>query len=195
MASNVPFTLREDFTYLQLETFGELMISLPNICRRKGAEDVSSAEIINSIARLAIDFEAEWSKMSAEDHDAAGEDWLEEIDKLANWIIKHLYDVLHNELEYGMYRAKKTIWGYSTRLNDHDLDPTVTWVSESRDEATSAMFEKAQFEIMRNVRITSTRLEFVGKSVENNGLPAIRVIVGGTENGLQYKLVSKLEDM
>lgn len=102
--------LNKNYTYMELETLGELLISLPGICQMEGADDVSSSEIIGELTRVACDFEEEWNKLSFDEHDELGEDWRTEIDKLADWIKEHLYDVLHNQLEYGGYQAKKAVY-------------------------------------------------------------------------------------
>lgn len=185
-----------NFNYRQLETFGELMIDLPNICSEPWAEDMSSTDIVYQLSRVACEFEAEWSKMTDAEHEDAGEDWIDEIGKLAAWVKDHLYDVLHNELEYGMYRAKKRVWGFSVRpiFKCNELnDPTdVVWVSGNKDEAIDAMFEHTKDDITRNVYSEATRFQFWGKAVENNGLPMIRTMIGVSET--EYKLVSTFKD-
>ena len=180
-----------NFSYLELETFGEMMMDLPNICSEPSAEDMSSADIIRQLARVACEFEKEWLKMTDSEHEEAGEDWLDEVAKLAKWVKEHLYDVLHNEIEYGMYRAKKRVWGYTETYRNRCLKEKL--VSGLRNDAVRAMLDDAMDQLDTNLYGRETDLEFHGKSGDGDPTPTIRVRIGF--NVFEYKLISKFEEM
>ena len=72
------------YSYGEMETFGQLLISLPGICQWEDVGDVSSTEVIQRLIDIAVDFTKEWDKVSYEEHDVLGEDYIEEVDRLAD---------------------------------------------------------------------------------------------------------------
>lgn len=180
-----------NFSYRELETFGEMMMDLPNVCSEPVAEDMPSTDIIYQLARVACEFEEEWLKMTDSEHEEAGEDWLDEVAKLAKWVKEHLYDVLHNELEYGLYRAKKRVWGYTETYMDRCIKEKL--ISGVKNNAVKAMLDDAMDQLDTNRYGRETDLEFHGKSGDGEPIPTIRVRIG--YDVFTYKLISCFKEV
>lgn len=69
-----------------------------------------SVAFSNTMIRLAEQFEDEWRQLTPEEHDEVGDDYIEEVEKLAAWIEDHIDDVANNLLEYGGYQAGRLEW-------------------------------------------------------------------------------------
>jgi len=181
------------FNYKELETFGQLMISMSGVCSRDEALDMSSCDVIREIARLAVDFEAEWSRISDDDHEELKEDWLEEVDKLGDWAMAHLYDVLHNCLEYGGYRARRRVWGVVAKG-----EPPCNWWA-SFDNAVSDMLCQANKFACDKCKERVGHADYsVSLSVIGGGAKAIVTFYTNhpfDDEDYEFKVISKLEEL
>lgn len=173
------------YSYGEMETLGQLLIGLPGICQWKDIGDLSSAEIIQRLIEIAVDFTKEWDKVSCEEHDVLGEDYIEEVDKLADWIEKHAFDVFHNSLEYGGYKARVQLF---TIVSDHDPREIDQYGDdefyESRIDATKAMLEMVAESAVEDYK---TSIQYIGENVANSLLPTCRAYVNGVTT--YYKIV------
>lgn len=173
------------YSYPETETFGQLLISLPGICQWNDIGDVSSTEVIQRLIDIAVDFTKEWDKVSYEEHDILGEDYIEEIDKLADWIKKHAYDVFNNSLEYGGYKAKVQLF---TVVSDHDPREIDRYGDdefyESKSDAIKAMLDMAAEHVAED---NKSSIQYVGDDAANNLLPTCRAYANGVTT--YYKIV------
>lgn len=174
------------YSYGEMETFGQLLIGLPGICHIKDICGLSSAEVIQRLIDIAVDFTKEWDKVSNEEHDVLGEDYLEEVNKLADWIKKHAYDVFNNSLEYGGYRARVQLYAI---VEDCDTRPIDRYEDEefyeSKSDAIKAMLEMAA---ERVAECSKSSIQYVGDDAANNLLPACRVYANEVTTSC-YKIV------
>jgi len=187
---NKSVSQRNDFSYREVETFGQMMLSLPNICNDQAAMDMSTPEVVHQLVRVASEFDAEWVKLTDEEHDELHEDWLEEVDKLARWVKDHLYDVLHNELEYGMYRARRRVWGYS--IYQTGCGTSEIWVSADRNDALSLMLGEATYKVGVKMSSAPIHFEYWDKTCDSDALPSATVRIG--DQRVEYRLISKLKE-
>lgn len=174
--------MKREYTYgeveTSVETFGQLLIGLPGVCRTKEAEDMSSSEIIRELFRLACDFDEEWQKLTPEEHEEGGEDYIEEVDKLADWAAGHLYDVLHNRLEYP-YRAMATkyVVGFDPEVpgKRSSVEFSSSKKFDSKCEAAHDMISKAT-SMMSS--ICDGTMAYLAHDPANDGLPSCTVTGG-----------------
>lgn len=184
-----PVSLRNDFSYREIETFGQMMLWLPNICNDQAAMDMSTSDVVHQLVRVASEFEAEWVKLTDEEHEQLREDWLVEVEKLARWVKDHLYDVLHNELEYGMYRAKKRTWGYS--ICRDGCQTNEIWVSSDKNDALSIMLGEAAYKAGAKMSSAPVHLEYWDLSCDSSNLPRATLMIGTQR--FEYRLMNRWE--
>lgn len=187
--SDKPVSLRDDFSYREIETFGQMMLWLPNIADDPAAMDMSTADVVHQLVRVASEFEAEWVKLTDEEHEQLREDWLDEVAKLAKWVKEHLYDVLHNELEYGMYRAKKRTWGYSICQDGNQTNEI--WVSADKNDALSTMLGEVAYKVGARMSSAPVHLEYWDVSCDSNDFPKATLTIGS--QCFEYRLMNRWE--
>lgn len=182
--------MKREYTYGEVETFGQLMIGLPGVCSTKEAEGMSSAEVIRELFRLACDFDEEWQKLTPEEHEKGGEDYIEEVGKLADWAAGHLYDVLHNRLEYP-YRAMVTkyVVGFDTSVPGRHsaVVHNENKKHDSKCEAAHAMIAMAT-SLMSS--ICDGTMVYLAYDHENDRLPSC-TITGGVNAKYVVKAVKE----
>ena len=103
----------------------QLMLSLNGTDMSKvyDASGSDSQVMSNELVRLASEFADEWAKVPNSVHDELGEDYIEEIDNLSDWVVAHAKDVMENELEYGGYSAGRVGWAVvSEDVEDREGD-------------------------------------------------------------------------
>ena len=170
--------MKREYTYGEVETFGQLMIGLPGVCSTKEAEGMSSAEVIRELFRLACDFDEEWQKLTPEEHEKGGEDYIEEVDKLADWAAGHLYDVLHNRLEYP-YRAMVTKYVVAF---DAEVPGRHSSVLFNDSRKFDAEYDAARVMISRAASLMSSvcdgTVAYLAHDPANDGLPSCAVAGG-----------------
>lgn len=93
----------------------QLMFALEDMWRDRlyDAAESNSHVLYVHISRLTDAFADEWAKVSEDVHEELGEDYVEEIEKLADWVANHADDIMNNDLEYGLYQAanpKYVMW-------------------------------------------------------------------------------------
>ena len=172
------------YSYPEMETFGQLLISLPGICQWEDIGNISSAEVIQRLIEIAVDFTKEWDKVSYEEHDVLGEDYIEEIKKLVDWIKKHSFDVFNNNLEYGGYRARVQLF---TVVSDHDPRELDRYEDsefyENKSDAVKAMLEMAADRVAYD---NKSSIQYSGEDADNSMLPTCHVYAN---KGAHYKIV------
>ena len=181
---------KKEYTYSEVETFGQLMIGLPGVCRAEEADGMSSSEIIQEIFRVACDFDEEWRKLTPEEHEDGGEDYIVEVDKLADWIAHHLYDVLHNRLEYPyMAMVTKYVVGFDPEVpgKRSSVEFSSSKKFDSRCEAAHDMIAKAT-SLMSSV--CDGTMVYLAQDHENGGLPSC-TITGGVNAKYVVKAVKE----
>lgn len=91
----------------RMHALAQLMLSLngSGVQELYDASGSDSQVFANEVTRLASDFADEWAKVPGDVHDELGEDYVEEIDLMADWMRAHAADIMENSLEYGLYRA------------------------------------------------------------------------------------------
>ena len=104
--------LNETIVQLMLSLNGERTDRLYDLCKD------GYTEFTNIVVGFAKQFEEAWDQMSPDEHDEAGHDYIEEIDKLAVWIGNHAEDVVKNALEYPFYPVGKIEWSVVKTLYD-----------------------------------------------------------------------------
>lgn len=184
-----PVSLRNDFSYREVETFGQMMLFLPNIADDSAAMDMSTPDVVHQLVRVASEFDSEWVKLTDEEHEQLREDWLVEVEKLARWVKNHLYDVLHNELEYGMYRSKKRTWGYSVYQDGEQTNEI--WVSPDKNDALSIMFGEVAYKVGVKMSSAPVHLEYWDVPYDSNNLPKAKLTIG--DQCFEYRLMNRWE--
>ena len=132
------------YSYSELETFGLLLLGLPNIFSDNRLDNLSAAEIIHVLVDCAEDFAREWNKLTLEEHGELGEDFIDEVCKFAKWIKGHVCDVFHNHVEYGGYRARRARYrlvydGSDGEMKDSQTDCCLD-TFDTEGEAVKRMF-------------------------------------------------------
>lgn len=91
----------------RMYALAQLMLSLngDGVQELYNASGPDSQVFANEVTRLASDFADEWAKVPNDVHDELGEDYVEEMDAMADWMKAHAADIMENSLEYGLYRA------------------------------------------------------------------------------------------
>lgn len=181
------------YSYPETETFGHLLISLPGICQWNDIGDVSSTEVIQRLIDIAVDFTREWDKVSYEEHDVLGEDYIEEIDKLADWIKRHAYDVFNNSLEYSDYKAKKRMYAIQTDFGREPGEKDRYYLQEGRydsiADAVKAMLTLATSVVMGDGK--NNTMDYHASDSSNQGLPICELTVG--KHAFRYNVVTTTE--
>lgn len=104
--------LNETIAQLMFSLNGERNDRLYNLCVG------GSPEFANIVIDFAKQFEEAWASMSPHEHEEAGHDYIEEIDKLAEWIGDHAEDIVKNNLEYPSYPCEKAEWAVVKTVYD-----------------------------------------------------------------------------
>lgn len=91
----------------RMYALAQLMLSLngDGVQELYDASGPDSQVFANEVTRLASDFADEWAKVPDDVHEELDEDYVEEMDALADWMRAHAADIMENSLEYGLYRA------------------------------------------------------------------------------------------
>lgn len=184
------------YSYPEMETFGQLLISLPGICQWDELDDlggITSTEVIQRLIDIAVDFTKEWEKVSYEEHDVLGEDYIEEVDKLADWVRKHASDVFNNNLEYGGYRAKKQMYAIQTDFGCEPGEKNLYYLQDGRydsvADAVKAMLTLTTSVVMGDGK--NNTMTYHASDSSNQGLPTCELAVG--KHTFRYNVVTTTE--
>lgn len=133
---------------LTLSLNGKGINTLYNACGDSG-------EFAATLTDLAEHFDAAWDRLSPDEHEEAGHDYIEEIDTYADWIVKHARDIVDNSIEYPYFPGKaewsilKTVCGPDGRQVSSERIPVPGCAS--RKDAEDGLREIAVKEISKFV--------------------------------------------
>lgn len=186
---------KEKYDYSTIETFGQLMLSLPDdyLGNEELTGDVPSDELLAELFRVAKDFEDEWRKVDEGDHEDVGDDYFDEVQKLADWVKEHLYDVLHNNLEYGGYKARRRVWGVVAHG-----EPPCSWWANFDNAVSDMLCQAGRFTLEKRKQLGGMPNYGVSASViEGEAKASVSFYTDNPfdDNDYEFEVVSKLEEL